>query len=488
MTESIETQFQQTSVALSSALENVYSSSKSVADSADDISSVFNSSTQQISSIYNSLISYQGQIDSTLDTPNSYFIQINDGFYAAWSINIIAAIIGLVGAIGVYLFKWARLRILLHCSWCCMSLLMIIGFALSSIFVPVGIITMEACDLFNDIISSEAFYSEYTEIIPSDINSQFQTCLFGTGDLLSEFGISNQVDQMNNIYSALNNLTSLSSSMNMKSNISNSSSSINYSDTLINIWQNQTHALEYGLQKDSNYTDDNNSFISIQSFNEWSDYGSSGSLQAISCSYTQDNWVFNTSNCTYTTKWSNTSSPTDQIGSQICIQIQDFDNAGANSRYSSMGNCSSSVSQNNLNYFGTLKNYDNSRRTLFSSLGNDLTNLKINNDYYNSELLSFNTTVFGFIKNITTFINSVSDPNNGLIAGFNCAFLRTTVRNSYNAMCVSLFIPVYLQIIFILTTSMLMFLMSLLAYLAGMRFGKLHKQADVDTWGGESKN
>lgn len=478
LTGSIDTQFEQSTALFSSSLKSVYTASKNVADTANETSSTLNSSTDQIRSLYNSLKAYEGQIDDTLSIPYGYFNQINDGFYAAWAVNIVSALMGIAGAIGVYLLKWTRLRILLHCSWCFMSALMIIGFALSALFWPLGIVTIEGCDLYYDIMSSQTSYVTYTEIIPSDINSKLQTCLFGTGELSSEFGIQSQVNQLDGISSSFNALDSL------KSNSSNFT--LNSSDLIIDFWHGTSNNLMYGMTIDSSDTDDNNSFISMDSFNKWSDYSSSGSLQAVSCSYTQDNWVFNTSNCTYSTKWSTGASATDQIGNKVCIQINDFANSDATSRYGSMGTCSSSVSTNNLNYFSSLKNYDNSRRNLFNSLGNELSSLKTNNDNYNSKLLGFNQTVYGFVSNIKGFIGNVSDPKNGLVAGFNCAFLRNTVRDSYNAMCVSWFIPIYLQMIFICSTSVLMFLMSLLAYLAGMRFGKLHKMNDVDTWGGSA--
>ena len=479
LTQSIDTQFQQTSVPLSSSLKTVYSSSQTVAENAVDIAATLNSSTEQIRSIYTSLKSYETQIDSTLETPDGYFTKINYGFYAAWSLNIVAAILGLLGAVGVYLLKWARLRMLLHCSWCLMSLLMIIGFLLASIFVPLAIMTIEGCDVYNGMITSQQEYSSYVELIPSDINAKLQTCLFGTGDLSTEFGIRDQIDQMNGIQNSLNNLNSLPHSSNF---------SLNYSDILIDTWHSTTDSYKNGLLIDSSATDDNNSFTSIQTFNKWSDYSASGSQQAISCSVTQDNWVFNTTKCSYPTTWATTNSPTDLIGSKVCIQIQDFDSTGANNRYQGMdSSCSSTISQNNLKYFGSLKNYDNSRRTLFGNIGTALDNLKTKNDQYNGQLLNFNTTVYGFSNNIQNFINNVSDPETGISNGFNCKFLKSSAENSYNSMCVSFFTPVYLQLIFICTTSMLMFIMSLLAYLAGMRFGAIHKQNDVDTWGG-SKN
>lgn len=476
MTQSIDTQFQMTSVALSSALKTVYSTSKDVAANAQDISNTLNSSTDQIRTLYDSMKNYEDQINTNLEQPYDYIKQINTGFYVAWALNITAACMAIFGGIGVYLFKWTRMRFLLHCSWFLLSALMCIGFILSAVFIPFGIITIEGCDIFDEILTSPTKYAEYTTIIPSDINSKLTTCLFGSGNLLTEFGINNQVDQLDSISNSANNL----------SNINSNNYSLSSSDLLIEKWRDTTNSLRYGLTADSDETDNNNSFVSMENFNKWSDFSVSASFQAVTCQETQDNWVFNYSNCTYTLQWNSLNSATDLKGTQVCMQIYDFDTTSVDSRYSSLSStCSSSVSENNIKYFTSLKTYDNSRRTLFSGISNSLTNLMTSNDNFNNKIMSFNQTIYNFLSNIQNFIGNVSDGNNGLINGFNCAFVRDLARESYNSMCVSFFTPIYLQTIFIATTSLLMFLTSLLAYLAGMRFGKIGKIGDVDddVWG-----
>lgn len=480
MTGSIEAQLQATTLGFSSSLKGVYSSSKTVADTASDTSSVLNSSTSQIRSTYDSLNSYQDRIDSLLDAEKTYFVQINNGFYTAWAVNIFTGLIAILGAAGVYLLKWARMRVLLHCSWCLMSALMVAGFVLSTVFVPLAILTMESCDLYDDVITSESNFVEYTELIPSDINSKLRTCLFGDGNLKAEFGIDNEIGNLDKISQSYADL----SSMNQKFSNGNESQMLNYSDVVILSWSNKTYKLQMGLLEDSSVSDLNNSFRSAEVCNEWSDYSSSGSLQNPNCQSTQDNWVFNLSNCTYTNQWQSGSPSTDQLGLQICIQFSDFDSTSANNRYSSLQGCPSFVGTKIMSYFTSLKSYDTSRRALFSGLGNELANLLATNDNYTSQLLDFNTTVYSFISSIKTFIGNVSDSQNGIVAGFNCKFLTQVARDSYNSMCVQMFVPIYLQMIFVCTTSVLMFLSALLSYLAGMRFGKLHKKNEVDNWGG----
>lgn len=476
MTQAIETQFQNTTIPLSNALKSVYSSSKTVANSASDISSAMNSSTDQIRLMNDTLKTYEDDINSFLDYPYGYIQQINTGFYVAWSISITATLIGLIGGLGVYLFNWTRLRVLLHCSWCMLSGIMCIGFTLSSVFVPFGIITVEGCDIYSGIITSPTEYSKYTNLIPTDINIKLHTCLFGSGNLLREFGIEDQISQIDAISKSFNSVNSTGLNFSKQSN-----------NIVIESWRNNSENLKNGLLSDSSETDDNNSFVSLGNFRKWSDYTVSGSNQVSTCSDTKDEWVFNSSNCTYSPIWSSSNSATDLKGSTVCIQINDFDSSSINGRYGSMSSsCSSSVSENNIKYFNALKGYDQSRRTLFSGVSNSLTNLKASNEDFNSKLINYNQTSYNFLSQIKNLVGNVSDEKTGIVNGFNCAFFRRVVNDSYNSLCVSFFVPVYYQTIFIACTSLLMFLMSLLAYLGGMRFTKGRKSGDVldeDLWG-----
>jgi len=54
----------------------------------------------------------------------------------------------------IQFFKLYKLRILLHIGWCIFCILMIIGFILSSIMVPVGVVSLEACETIYNFINN----------------------------------------------------------------------------------------------------------------------------------------------------------------------------------------------------------------------------------------------------------------------------------------------------------------------------------------------
>ena len=106
------------------------------------------------------------------------------------------------------------------------------------------------------------------------------------------------------------------------------------------------------------------------------------------------------------------------------------------------------------------------RETFFLKIGNDLSNLRANNEKYNDYLMEFNQKVYRFI----TEIDSLRFMALEMVQGLNCSFLRNKFRNSHDYLCFSWFIPLYPQIISICDSSILMFIMSILTWIFCVRF------------------
>jgi hypothetical protein len=96
---------------------------------------------------------------------------------------------------------------------------------------------------------------------------------------------------------------------------------------------------------------------------------------------TQDQWVFNKKNCTYSKKYGSTD-PNENKGSKTCIEIAQFTTGEVSSRYTPMTGCDGTVKTNLDSFFGQLKNYDVSRRSMFQPIKKSLNTLKSDNDAY----------------------------------------------------------------------------------------------------------
>ena len=465
MTGIIEAKFRSNLIPFYSALRNVYTSAQIVSELSSNISSNLQSGLFQIKEFHDSLLSFESHIESSLVRAYETFERINDLFYAVWAIDIFSSLLAIIATILVYRFKWIRFRHVLNFSWFLISIFMVLGFALSAVFMSLRVFMVESCDIYDGFISSPTSFNGYPEIIPSDITNVLQRCLFDDGDLTKAFGIEGH-NQINNISTAFNKLNKWNTNPNF---------TLNDSDSLIEFWEERINNLMFGEVNDSLENNDNNSFESIKSFNKWSDYSTLDSLQKKTCNYTQDNWVFNSSSCTYSTKWiSNTSIY--QLGDPLCIQLQDFTFSNITNRYGSMGNCEKNVSQNIVKYFNALQAYDISRKNLFLKIGNDLSNLRANNGKYNDDLLDFNQKVYRFIREIDSLRFMALE----MVPGLNCSFLRNKFRNSHDYMCYSWFMPLYPQMVLICISSLLMFFMSLLTWILGVRFRMLRNFTRIE--------
>lgn len=61
---------------------------------------------------------------------------------------------------------------------------MIISFLIATIFAPLIVATMDFCGVYQNMISGPtAFTVTYKEIIPTDVSSKIEVCLFGDGDI-----------------------------------------------------------------------------------------------------------------------------------------------------------------------------------------------------------------------------------------------------------------------------------------------------------------
>lgn len=78
------------------------------------------------------------------------------GYFCA---NIVVFVLVLLGTVVSMLMKARFGRYFFHCAWCLMSLLMIIGFLLTSIMLPLGGIFFDTCDSLKQTFEDVEYYN-----------------------------------------------------------------------------------------------------------------------------------------------------------------------------------------------------------------------------------------------------------------------------------------------------------------------------------------
>jgi hypothetical protein len=114
--------------------------------------------------------------------------------------------------IGIVLFAFCgcqKCRCISHLGWCLLALFMIIGFLFGTLFFPVSIVLVEACDL----IKLDSL-KEDRGIIPSSVWNEIGVCLSGNGDLYTKYDLGSKINfasQINNAFALVSALYDSSS-------------------------------------------------------------------------------------------------------------------------------------------------------------------------------------------------------------------------------------------------------------------------------------
>lgn len=249
-----------------------------------------------------------------------------------WSFVILTSILAIFSIIAVSFFKLRRLRYFLHVAWFFYSFQMSIGFFLCVVMIPIAIFSIETCEIFSVSLKNETKYNDYSQLLPSEIAFRFKDCLFGQGEIMNQFGISESILKINEIGEPYYDLLNFN-----VSNLTKPTEKINEFITYVN-------QIRDGIISDSlsNENGDSNAENSLKNMNLWSDSTASGTFQ-LNCSATSDEWVFNTTSCKASNTLLESNSATEFKGKSVCISFPVFDNDKASLRYDNLG-CSGDVS------------------------------------------------------------------------------------------------------------------------------------------------
>jgi len=92
--------------------------------------------------------------DSALDGAKSGTGALEAGIYFYLVLVMLGSGLAVAGIVFAFFLKCKKLRILMHCSWCLVSVLMIFGFVILMFLSPLSVVALEFCEIFNEIISS----------------------------------------------------------------------------------------------------------------------------------------------------------------------------------------------------------------------------------------------------------------------------------------------------------------------------------------------
>ena len=101
--------------------------------------------------------------------------------------------------------------------------------------------------------------------------------------------------------------------------------------------------------------------------------------------------------------------------------------------------------------------------------------MKASNIALNTKIFALNSSVFDLKSNIQTLIDSTIDVTSGIVAGFNCLFLKNNLKRIHESICVTFMVPLFQTSLCLGILSIAFFFNSLCAYLLAMRASKFKK-------------
>lgn len=150
-------------------------------------------------------------------------------------------------------------------------------------------------------------------------------------------------------------------------------------------------------------------------------------------------------------------------------------------RYSDVTSRCNSLNYNRLvDYFNSLWKYDIAKRGLFTSIINDVDQLRVANLNFMNKVGNFFAVMQQFDVDLTAIDELITNPKSGLVTQFNCKFINKNIDFIWDAVCVNLFPPLFKITLAVIISSVGLFFASFATCLLGLRYSKLNGQVIQD--------
>lgn len=230
----------------------------------EDLSATDNA-IDSINGVADTIKGFEGtftELETSIVTPMGDILDLMNA-YGDLALTIIFGVMGGLSVLSILFLnlyaickqRWAKCILVL--IWNIVTLIMTILFLISSIFGIVGIVSIDGVGVVKVIIGEDNLKSTKPIILPTEISSYLVTCLYGDGDLSSNFDLTEaaKIDELNKLKEQIDEV---------KANIESNKNSIaiktvdDQYDEIMNDFRQATKALPSGLETFEKQLDDLN--------------------------------------------------------------------------------------------------------------------------------------------------------------------------------------------------------------------------------------
>ena len=157
------------------------------------------SAIKDASSFTDQISSFKSTIYDYADKGDQYVSIVQIAFSVYYGVVIGCAAAMVFGTVFFAFCGCNKCRCISHFGWCILTLLMILGFLLATIFFPFSVVFIESCDLIKlDSIKADG------GIIPSAVWAQVQICFSQDGNLYSKYNLDTKMQFATDAMSSFN--------------------------------------------------------------------------------------------------------------------------------------------------------------------------------------------------------------------------------------------------------------------------------------------
>ena len=350
---------------------------------------------------------------------------------------------------------------ILHLCWCLIGLVTIISWVLVAVLYPVSIATSESCDVAVNSLSDQEVLNKALANLPDGLGefaSLFGPCLYGDGDILGAFGITDQLSLFDDIFS---NLDVVSQVFDLNSGSPPTSQSIIAQQDLVSNTKS-------GTVTDSTYTTQD-----LASLNNIVTQGSN------SCTSIHDTWSLNSGTCSSMgTVFHSADANTFNLPSATCLGYDQWmaSSHDITQRYTSTQFPSSCSSPSDLaaarNFVITFVTNRNDVNSIFTAVATDLNNVANEYTVLANELYNILQTFKDLKQSLMNIQDSLVGEVNGLIPNLNCRFVAIGIRNTVNATCIGFMSRIFETTIILIIVAFMMTLSTLSIFCLAKRLNQ----------------
>ncbi|KAL4433191.1 hypothetical protein ABPG74_010886 [Tetrahymena malaccensis] len=392
---------------------------------------------------------YLKKVDYLIDQYKPFVTQGVDYIEKYFEVVMFMVFCGLVGFIFVAWPKFNSCAILLHFSWYCSTCVLIVGLALCLIMFSIGVILNNGiCKASEDFLTNPNFFKAEHIDVSQQLKNSVNYCIFHNNKTYFEVQkYLQEVEVLEKALDAFLNLNLSKQSLNSK---------INY---VQNVLDNEKNASPVAANEAN------------KNLNDWTDFSIKSSLQLSEgqCSISRDQWIWQDSECPYSTII-DSKQPDFDLGFTVCLRIIKTNPDFVNQRYSDQfKHCKASVEQEIVKRFNAIQNYRNSVKDVFSGVLNDLNDYNTQVDKLDIDIDKISAKLKNFNKEFDQIFEVVTSVNGGLQQTLDCNFVKDTIIRAKNSICITGLNGVFLYTVFFLASSVFLVFFSLFVCISAAR-------------------